>query len=338
MSLAPAPGATPAPGLDASPFRVPDPRPRSAIPDPQSPIRDLLPTYQRLRRLAVARCYCGATASQPCCHCSTSPSPPRYSYSPLTSYSLLATCYPLLTTRYSLVTTYYPLLDLAPALALVPLPLSHSPRPRSRSRHATDPGALPACGIGGGVTQTPGVAHLLPACGDWGLLSVCHLALPIRLQEIQSREIVSRLHLTRLRQVLCSPVGPPPCLPISLTGGEPRALPTAPPRSVRPALAPRCVPLLRRRRLTALRAAAAALPPRHRAAAALPRCAATPSPLRRRPLAVALLLRCRAVCCVAAAAASPPHRRRAAAASPRSQPASRPSPYLLRRGAQRSLD
>ena len=292
MSLAPAPGATPAPGLDASPFRVPDPRPRSAIPirNPRS-ATSCLPTSGS----AVSPSRAATVAPLPRSRAVTA-APRRHlraTHSPLTSYSLLATCYPLLTTRYLLVTTYYPLLDLAPALALVPLPLSHSPRPRSRSRHATDPGALPACGIGGGVTQTPGVAHLLPACGDWGLLSVCHLALPIRLQEIQSREIVSRLHLTRLRQVLCNPVGPPPCLPISLTGGEPRALPTAPPRSVRPALAPRCVPLLRRRRLTALR--------RCRGPAAPPsRCCCTT-----------------ALCCDAVAASSPSPRRRVAAALPR---------------------
>ena len=203
MSLAPATGATLAPGLDASPFRVP----RSPFPVPEfrvqssysaSPFRVPVPRSPfpvPLRRLAVARCCCGAAraASQPCCHCSTSPSPPRCSYSPPTRYSLLATCYPLLTTRYSLVTTYYPLLALAPTLALAPLPLSHSPRPRSHSRHATDPVALPACGMGGGVTQTPGVAYLYyPACGDWGLLSVCHLALPIYACR---RFNLARLHL-----------------------------------------------------------------------------------------------------------------------------------------------
>ena len=152
----------------------------------------------RRRRLAAAalplRCRCAAAALPPRCRCgaTTSPlscssgaavppspaaiqwrcslaaalplqypavtSPPRCSYLPITRHSPLATHYPLLT-RYSLLTTHCTL-ALAPALALVPLPLSHSPRPRSR--HATDPVALPACGMGGGVTQTPGVAHLLP--------------------------------------------------------------------------------------------------------------------------------------------------------------------------------
>ena len=161
--------------------------------------------------------------------------------------------------------------------------------------------------MGGGVTQTPGVARLLPRLRRLGsAVCVSPCIAYIRLQEIQSREIASRLHRTRLRQVLCSPVGPLPCLPISLTGGELRA----PVRCVRPVLAPRHVPLQRRRRLTAPRAAAAAPSPRRRAAAAQPRAVLR---RRRRCVAVASPSCCS---CVAVAAASPSPRRRAAAASP----------------------
>merc|ERR1740130_2432740 len=65
-----------------------------------------------------------------------------------------------------------------------------------------------------------------------GLLSVSPCIAYTLLQEIPpreiaSQEIASRLHLPRPSQVLCSPVGPLPCLPISLTGGELRALLTA---------------------------------------------------------------------------------------------------------------
>ena len=157
----------------------------------------------------------------------------------------------------------------------------------------------------------------------------------IRLQEIQSREIASRLHLTRLRQVLCSPVGPLPCLPISLTGGELRA----PVRCVRPVLAPRHVPLQRRRRLTAPRAAAAAPSPRRRAAAALPRAVLR---RRRRCVAVASPSCCR---CVAVASPSrccgavtlPPSCRGCTAAFPAcASPVTLPT--TLRRRAERSLD
>ena len=59
--------------------------------------------------------------------------------------------------------------------------------------------------------------------GDSGMLSVSPCIAYTLLQEIPpreiaSREIASRLHLPRPSQVLCSPVGPLPCLPISLAG------------------------------------------------------------------------------------------------------------------------
>ena len=152
---------------------------------------------------------------------------------------------------------------------------------------------------------------------------MCHLALPIRLQEIQSREIASRLHLTRLRQVLCSPVGPLPCLPISLTGGELRApVRPAPLRPSRPRSASRATAAAPTPHRTPRRCCGPAAPP-SRGCCTTPRCAASPSPLRRRRLAVvlplrrrrlAVELRCVAVASPSSCAASPLHRRRAAAA------------------------
>ena len=174
---------------------------------------------------------------------------------------------------------------------------------------------------------------------------MCHLALPIRLQEIQSREIASRLHLTRLRQVLCSPVGPLPCLPISLTGGELRApVRPAPLRPSRPRSASRATAAAPTPHRTPRRCCGPAAPP-SRGCCTTPRCAASPSPLRRRRLAVVLPLRRRRLAvelrCVAVASPSrccgavtlPPSCRGCAAAFLHAPP---PSPYLLPLGGERS--
>jgi len=70
------------------------------------------------------------------------------------------------------------------------------------------------------VTQTPGVARCLPRLRRVGsaVCATSHSLFTCR--RCNLAQIASRLHLTRLRQVLCSPVGPLPCLPISLAGGE----------------------------------------------------------------------------------------------------------------------
>ena len=70
------------------------------------------------------------------------------------------------------------------------------------------------------MTQTPGVARCLPRLRRVGS-AVCATSHSLyTCRRCNLAQIASRLHLTRLRQVLCSPVGPLPCLPISLAGGE----------------------------------------------------------------------------------------------------------------------
>merc|ERR1740130_1883984 len=127
-----------------------------------------------------------------------------------------------------------------------------------------------------------------------GLLSVSPCIAYTLLQEIPpreiaSQEIASRLHLPRPSQVLCSPVGPLPCLPISLTGGELRTLLTA--RSA-PSVPPPVPPRATVAAPTPHGLTSALLPRRRRFAGALPLCRRRLTvALRRRRLAVTLLPR-----------------------------------------------
>ena len=106
-----------------------------------------------------------------------------------------------------------------------------------------------------------------------------------------SRDCISPASHQATPQVLCSPVGPLPCLPISLTGGELRApVRPAPLRPSRPRSASRAPAAARTPHHTPRRCCCPAAPP-SRGCCTTPRCAATPSPLRHRRLVVVLPLR-----------------------------------------------
>ena len=164
-----------------------------------------------------------------------------------------------------------------------------------------------------------------------------------------SRDCISPASHQATPQVLCSPVGPLPCLPISLTGGELRApVRPAPLRPSRPRSASRATAAAPTPHRTPRRCCGPAAPP-SRGCCTTPRCAASPSPLRRRRLAVVLPLRRRRLAvelrCVAVAS---PSRccgavtllpSRCGCAVPFSACASPVTlPTTLRRGAERSLD